>query len=254
LALFQSLLDDQATLIDTLPRLFDPLAAPDADVPNSWLDWLSGWLAFALDETWPEPKRRAALTEAFALAAQRGTVASLRRLIELYAGATAHIEEPARFATLWSLGEHSLLGFDTMLAPAHAQGAVVGTTATLNQSHLIQEEDYGAPLFEDVAHRFCVQVYAADLVGSGATLEKVHDIIDREKPAHTTYHLCLIEPRMRIGFQARLGIDTIIGGAPADLALTAQRQLGMDTVLPVTPEQMGAIGRQTRVGVSTALF
>jgi phage tail-like protein len=254
LALFQSLLNDQAALIDMLPRLFDPLAAPNVDAPNSWLDWLSGWLAFALDETWSEPKRREALAEAFALSAQRGTVVSLRRLIELYAGATAHIEEPARFATLWSLGESSRLGFDTMLAPAHAQGAVVGTTATLNQSHLIQDEDYGAPLFEDVAHRFCVQVYAADLAGSGATLEKVRDIIEREKPAHTTYHLCLIEPRMRVGFQARIGIDTIIGGAPTDLALTAQRQLGMDMVLPAVPEQVGVLGQQTRVGVSTTLL
>jgi hypothetical protein len=42
----------------------------------------------------------------------------------------------------------------------------------------------------------------------------VRAVIEREKPAHTTYHLCVIEPRMRVGAQARLGIDTIVSQGP----------------------------------------
>ena len=42
-------------------------------------------------------------------------------------------------ATLWSLGETSTLGFTTVLAPGPAQGAVIGTSATLDQSHLSRE-------------------------------------------------------------------------------------------------------------------
>jgi hypothetical protein len=168
----------------------------------------------------------------------------------------ARIEEPPLQTSLWSLGEISTLGLSTMLAPAHAQGAVLGSTATLDQSHLIDEDDYGAPLFADVAFRFCVQVYRAELTRPG-TLEQVRAVIEREKPAYTDYHLCVIEPRMRVGFQARLGIDTIIGGKPPDLVLDQPLKLGSETVVSELPGQrrMGsAIGQNSRVGAKTTLI
>ena len=254
LSLLESLLSDEEALLETLPLLFDPAAAPDDAVPDSWLDWLASWLAFHLDETWSETKRRATLAEAFRQYGRRGTVESLRWFISQYAGATAHISEPATQTALWTLGEFSHLGFETMLAPAEAQGAVVGTTATLDRSHLISEAEFGVPLFSDVAHRFCVQVYAADLFVSGSSLEQVRQVVEREKPAHTVYHLCEIEARMRVGFQARLGIDTIIAGPPPDLALNTVTQLGYDTVLPArTDSDAAALGDGTRVGVRTML-
>jgi phage tail-like protein len=252
LALFRSLLDDAGEVIDTLPELFDPAAAPDLP-PTGWLDWLAGWLDFELDETWPGGKRRDALAEAFALHSRRGTVEGLSRLIALYTGATAHIREPARHATLWSLGEHSRLGMETQLAPAAAQGAVVGTTAVLAQSHLLEEEEYGAPLFEDVAHHFCVQVYAADFAGEGG-LEAVRDVVEREKPAHMTYSLCAIEARLRVGFQARVGVDTIVGGPPAPLGLDEPQPLGFGTVLGGPPPPPAPrLGDQTKLGIGTRL-
>lgn len=250
LALFESMLADVETLIDDLPQLFDPWAAPNEDAPESWLDWLAGWLAFDLDEQWSEAQRRQALAEAFAAYGRRGTVESLRELIRLYANATAHISEPARFASLWSLGETSTLGFDTMLATAHAQGAVVGNSATLGQSHLIADEEYGAPLFDEFAHRFCVQIYASDLAVAG-TEDRVQEIVEREKPAHTTYHLCLIEANMRVGFQARIGIDAIVGGGPPDLVFNEPQALGVHTALAASPEaeqRSRRLGYDARVG------
>lgn len=253
LALFESLLRDEESLIDALPRLFDPLAAPNENAPDSWLDWLAGWLALPMDETWSEAQRRAAVAEAFTQYGRRGTAESLRRLIRLYTGATAHVTEPAQWATLWSLGEFSTLGFDTMLAPAHAEGAIVGTTATLDQSHLIPEEAYGAPLFDDVAHRFCVRAYAAELSRDN-TEANVRRVLEREKPAHTGYDLCLIEARMRVGFQAQLGIDTIVAGPPPDLTLAAGATLGFDTVLPDGGNgRRGALGQNARLGVRTVM-
>lgn len=250
LSLFESLLADVEELVDDLPQLFDPWGAPNENVPESWLDWLAGWLAFDLDEQWTEAQRRQALADAFSAYGRRGTVESLRELIRLYAGATAHISEPARFASLWSLGETSTLGFDTMLATAYAQGAVVGNTATLDQSHLITEEAYGAPLFDEFAHRFCVQVYASDLAAAG-TESRIQEIVEREKPAHTTYHLCLIEANMRVGFQARLGIDTIVSGGAPDLVLTEPQALGIHTALAASPEseqRRRRLGYDARVG------
>ncbi len=223
LSLHQSVLGGLERKISDLPRLFDPFAAPDDDYP-SWLAWLAGWLAFDLSEAWSEAETRRYLAEAFQLYGQRGTVAGLRRYLKLYAGVEAHIEEPALQTSLWSLGETSTLGFSTQLAPAHLQGAVVGTSATLDQSHLTRDDDFGPTLFDDLAHRFCVQVYCAELTRPGA-LADARAVIEREKPAHTDYHLCVIEPRMRVGVQARVGLDTIVAGTPS----AAQVGLRLDT-------------------------
>ena len=212
LSLHESVLGGLETAITDLPRLFDPSAAPNGEFP-SWLSWLSGWLAFGLSEAWNEAETRQYLAGVFELYGQRGTVEGLRRYLKLYANVEARIEEPGLRSTLWSLGETSTLGFTTVLAPAHLQGAVVGTLATLDQSHLTRSNDFGAALFEDVAHRFCVQVYCAELIRPGA-LEDLRMVIEREKPAHTTCHLCVIEPRFRVGAQARIGIDAIVAQGP----------------------------------------
>lgn len=212
LSLHESVLGGLEDTITGLPQLFDPFATPDGEYP-SWLSWLARWLAFDLSEIWEEAKTREYLAQAFQLYGWRGTIEGLRRYLKWYAGVEAHIEEPGLYTHLWTLGETSTLGFTTMLAPAELQGAVVGTTATLDQSHLTRGERLGAVLFEDLAHRFCVQVYCAELNRPGA-LEDVRTVIEREKPAHTDYQLCVIEPRMRVGVQARVGIDAIVASGP----------------------------------------
>jgi phage tail-like protein len=215
LGMDQSVLSGIEREIEDLPLLFDPKAAPAGD-PPSWLGWLSGWLTFILDEHWAVADARANLARAFSLYQKRGTIEGLRAYLKMYAGVNALIEEPARSARIWTLGDPNPLGFSTMLAPGPLQGAVLGTTATVDQSHVTTGENLGAELFEDVAHRFCVSVYCAELTSTD-TLDTVREVLDREKPAHTTYDLCVIEPAMRVGAQARVGIDSIVGqaGSPA---------------------------------------
>jgi len=127
------------------------------------------------------------------------------------------------------------LGFTTMLAPSHAQGAVLDSTATLDRSYLTRTEDFGAALFEDVAHRFCVKIYCAELTRSGA-LEDAKAVIEREKPAHTVCHVCVIEPRMRVGVQARVGIDAIVAEGPEPAHLGMKLDTG---VLHMKAEEYG---------------
>ena len=117
-----------------------------------------------------------------------------------------------------------------MLAPGPAQGAVVGTSAVLDQSAVITDEGFGAPLFSDVAWQFSVQVSRGQL-RCPEKLAEVIAVLDQEKPAHTAYHLCVIEPSMRVGFQARVGMDTIVGGAPPSLRLGETSTLGRDAAL-----------------------
>ncbi len=138
-----------------------------------------------------------------------------------------------------------------MLAAEHPQGAVVGSTAVLNRSHLITDTDFGEPLFSEVAHQFSVLVYRSQL-GCDQTLTRLRDVIEQEKPAHTSYHLCVVEPRLRVGFQARVGIDTVVGGPPASLRIGDEVRLGQQSTLggslPAKLGELSQVGVSTRVG------
>jgi phage tail-like protein len=255
LALFESLLSEAETAIADLPRLFDPAAAP-----REVLAWLGGWLALDLNDAWDEAQQRQLIADAFEIYARRGTVEGLRLAVRRFAGVEVGIEEPILQTGWWSLAGDatsppleaatSILGFTTMLAPAEAQGAVVGTTAVLDRSHLISQEEFGLPLFTDVAHQFAVQLYQGRSY-SEQKRDDVRALLDREKPAHTTYHLCIIEPRMRVGFQARLGIDSIVAGPPPPTPLGQPPVVGADFVLG--GHLSGRIGERSRIGQTTRL-
>ena len=265
LSLYETFNESNERKIQNLPALFDPRATP-----KQFLTWLAEWLAVDLEEDWDEDTTRKAIESAFARYARRGTPGGLRAAIKEYAGVDAIIEEPIQNASWWVLPapaaspcgtvdpgapvtwqatENSVLGFTTMAAPAEAQGAVVGTSAVLDQSHLIEDTDYGVPLFEDVAYQFSVFVYRGQ-VNCPATLALVESVIDQEKPAHTTSQLCILEPDMRVGFQARVGIDAVVGGSPPSMRLGETPDLGVDTVLGGAPAgRVGArLGQTAFVG------
>jgi hypothetical protein len=115
----------------------------------------------------------------------------------------------------------------------------------------LEVRELGKPLFLDAAHRFTVflPAYRAE---NGALRKEVRRIIDGEKPAHTDYHLCLIEPDLRVGFQAQVGIDTIVGGSPPPLRLDAAR-IGMETNLPAAAGKAPRVGQNASVGYTMVL-
>ena len=214
LGLFETLFNRERSLVDDLPRLFDPWASPD-ESGASWLEWLSDWVGTELDESWDGSTRRATVANAFRAHGERGTRRSLQRLVSLYAGASIVIDEAAAGPGLWGLGSAgSGLGFDTALAPVPPGGAVLGSSAVVNHSTIGSENPRGGPAFSIGVHCFTARVYAAEASGPDA-LDRVRKVLDREKPAHTAYHLCRIEPTMRVGMQAVVGIDTIVAGAPS---------------------------------------
>jgi phage tail-like protein len=89
--------------------------------------------------------------------------------------------------------------------------------------------DYGAALADDYAHLFTVVVPAAQ-VALAAQRQALRELIEAEKPAHTDFDLCLVEPRMRVGVQARLGIDSIVAG-PGPAMRVGAAKLGGDSYL-----------------------
>jgi phage tail-like protein len=269
LSLFESFNQEVEDEIAGIAALFDPQA-----VPAKFLAWLAGCLGLDLDQNWDEHKQRRIIAEIFRLSGRRGTAAGLRGMLRLFAGVDAVIEEPILHAAWWALpgsadsccescaahaaaasewqgAGDSILGWTTMLAPAQPQGAVVGVSSDLDQSHLITDGDFGAPLFLDTAYRFTVNVYRRQVMCEEA-LARIRAVLDQEKPAHTAYELCIIEPRFRVGFQGRVGIDTVVAGPQRSLVLEDDGQLlGEGTVLGGKPASY--VGMEVRLGVSTRL-
>ena len=256
LSLFESFFAEEETAIRSLPALFDPDSAPlDA------LRWLGSWMAIDWYESWDEAKQREVIRKAFDLYGRRGTVQGLREALELFAGVRALVYEPIRETSWWGLpspldcaggGEptSSSLGATTTLAAAEPQGAVVGISAVLDRSHLIRNTDYGKPLFEQTAHQFSVVLYSGQ-TSCPEAVAKAREILDRERPAHTNFQLCVVEPRMRVGQQARVGIDAVVGGTPPPGRLGDAGGLR----LAGEPESRlgGGAGSQMRVGINTRI-
>lgn len=124
---------------------------------------------------------------------------------------------------------------------------VIGASGPMTAS------EFGIPLFSETAHLFTVSIPAGQ-VPSSAQRGKVKQVIEAEKPAHSDFHLCFVEPRMRVGFQARVGIDSIVAGPAVPMEL-AETVLGLDSVLVAEAGEgrAGRVGRQSRLGEQTFL-
>lgn len=146
--------------------------------------------------------------------------------------------------------EHANLG-----GPAATAGdcpVLVGQTV-VGQSQPLAADEYGAPLYNESAHLFTVSVPAASLP-TVAQREMLRTVIEREKPAHTDYHLCFVEARMRVGFQARIGIDSVVAGPPEPLSLEGSI-LGVESYLgdDETQGRIGRVGVHGHIGQDTIL-
>lgn len=101
--------------------------------------------------------------------------------------------------------------------------------AVVGQSRPLAAEQYGAPLADDYAHLFTVMAYAAE-IPLEAQRQALRDMLEAEKPAHTDFNFCLIEPRMRVGIQARVGIDSVVAG-PGPVMRIDSNALGYESYL-----------------------
>jgi phage tail-like protein len=216
-SLFQGLYEDVEQEVDSLERYFDPFAAPTDALP-----WLATWLAVELDQGEPEASIRESIAHAFRRYQWRGTIAGLRLALLEDAGVHATISEPISASSFWAMppavdcgggaaGAGPQLGMGTHLTSMEPGGAVLGSTAQLDHSYLITDAQFGEPVFTGAAAQFLVEVYRGE-VNTEARLQLVKAIIEREKPAHTMYRLTVIDSAMRAGFQARIGVDTIVSG------------------------------------------
>ena len=241
-------------VLDLFARRLDPQFAPAAD-----LRWLAEWLALDLPQRLDPAAWRGLLGRAVELHARGGTPASLAEMARLETGLAIRIEESFQRRGLWLLGSGQGLGFDTMLPVIDPEGLVLEGegprdgncrtylgSAVLGATTPIAEADVFTPLFDPWAHRFAVTV--APAAGAERQIAALRDVLDREKPAHTDYVLCLTRPALRVGFQARLGIDTVVAAGPPAGHLDEVR-LGRDSRLAGSEQTGAAPGARVGTGV-----
>jgi phage tail-like protein len=152
--IFEHMFDSVAASIDDGWRFYDPRAAPP-----EFVDWLAQWTGFALDPDWPDARRRALLRRAVDLYRLRGTRRGLALFITLLTGYEPAITDGAALLRGMRVGS-ARIGVDAAVLPAIAP-----------------------------ACSFVVAMPVARGALTAELVDRLHRIIQLEKPAHAHYHL-----------------------------------------------------------------
>jgi hypothetical protein len=172
--------------------------------------------------------------------------------VELYAGVKPSILEMFRLRRWLIVGQSTLGNCSTLFGTAIMGRLQIGTNSTIGGFQLIDWGDPNLDLFNEYANQFLVVVPRWP-GASDADFENLQQIVQMAQPAHTEATIQWAEPRLRIGIQSFVGVDTIIGRYPVGV-VEGQGTLGYDTVLGVPGEQ-GArrairVGGNARVGAT----
>lgn len=252
--------------IDGQARLFDPLACPAAPAKQDFLGWLAGWVGVALERNWPEARRRIYLRHAPRLFAWRGTLRGLRQSLYLFLGLERWLDHvpgradcvpcPLPLPATWRpprlILEHFRLRHWMFLGQARlSDNARLWGERVVNRSRLGGPGELGVPgaesgaqlgvtqlkktqdpcrdPFHVYAHKLSVFVPAA-CVRNPSLARALKTLVELERPAHVQAQVIAVEPRFRVGVQAMLGLDAVIGWRPQPAALD-DALLGRGTVL-----------------------
>ena len=237
-------LDDE---ISTLRSYFDPSAVP----PGETMDYLASWLGQRFEGPWTWERKRRLLELLPSYLPRRGTSAALRRLLRVYLDVPDH-RNPHGFPRLVesfrerrhlaaSGGREGRLGGGRALWREEGLSRLrLGRGAKLDAGRLTSLGDPRFDAYTSHAHRFRIFIPTVWLRDPEET-HRLKRAIEREKPAHTLAKICPVEPRLRVGVQATVGLDTLVGAVPrARLAdpdhppsedRAPRRRLGYDSVL-----------------------
>jgi phage tail-like protein len=186
------------------------------------LGYLASWLDEPLDARWGTAARRAAVRAGARQLFRRGTPGAVRAAIRLHLANRWGVDEaaldPAPF--VWEHFRSRLPARADVAgaAPGALFGAEVLRRLRLGASPLGEGtlRDLGSPQTDPVtlhAHRFSVVVPRA-LVPTPEDEQALRAVLWREQPAGAEGELVFIEPRMRLGAQSTLGVDTVLGVYP----------------------------------------
>jgi phage tail-like protein len=218
--------------LETFHRYLDPDSVPAEAMP-----YLAGWLDLQLEGTWTPEQNRRLLQAIPRLRARWGTPDAMRAWLRVYLGNLSGLDEPALEAAAipglvesfverrrLMLGREDLANLGAggaLWSPSVERRFQVGVFDQEGEVELVSIGDPQTDLFRHYAHSFRVYVPAV-LVRSPDDEALLRRAIELQKPAHATYELVLVEPRLRIGDQSTIELDTIIGAPlPGPLACPA---------------------------------
>ena len=243
LGLLEGALDDLDGRATTRHALVDPRTAP----PEA-LAWLAGFLGLALDERWPEPRRRRLIALAPELFRLRGTVRGLKTFLDACLDTSVTIVEQWRLRGLGA----PLAGTETAATPF--AGSVVGLNlwigGAVGEAGGLPLQGSAADAFAANAHRFSVVV---PLVLSEQQTAAVAHVLDVHRPAHTIVQVCTVGAGMRVGVGLHVGLLSMIGRTAGFAPLQAGNAIvGRGSVVgrpgPATRPGLSGVGVDARVG------
>jgi phage tail-like protein len=258
LSIFQTSNDDWDQTIDNLWQLFDPMATPAAFFPT-----LASWLALEVNPEWSDSQRRIMLRKAIQSYAVRGTVAGIQQAIEDYAGvANARIAEDFKFRRWAALPADEPLSGGVRLWSRDVYGKLqLDVNSQIGKFRLTGAPEPALEPLTWGANRFRVY-FPAGPYNAAQITSRVREVVEREKPAHAEAAYCPVLPRMRVGVQAMVGVDAVVGDINYMVLSSAKAAypstLNYDTILGcAAPErELRSLGLvpKPRVGVTAAIL
>jgi P2-related tail formation protein len=187
-------------ILERADTFLDPSTTPEAFLP-----WLAQWAAASLRDDWSVETKRAFIGQIIPLYRMRGTRGGMEAVLRLVLGDVEVIE-------LGLLDSYFMpLPFTLGSRPLHMPGI-----------------DEAVP-----PHHFLLVLRVAerDPIRLARTVQQVREIIDREKPAHTTYAMRIEYPAMKLTAEVKrdahgtvvegvvINESTVLGNTTANAAL-----------------------------------
>lgn len=242
LGVFDRGLRDLEAKVDDQAALFDPRSTP-AGPGKDMLSWLATWIGVTLDRRWPEARRRRLVRAAAKLFACRGTWPGLRGTLLLFLGwdrLEGLTHPPADCAPActppqpcpalpvlvlehWKLRRWLFLGAGRLGDAAEIWGTKILNRSQLDvtaRAGLTRLDSVRDPLrdpFHKDAHQLSVFM-PAHALARPPERGAIRRLLAENVPAHVQAHLISVAPRMRIGIQASLGFDSVVGCWPPNLS------------------------------------
>lgn len=196
--------------------------------PSEFLSYLAEWLGVKVEGKWDDDQKRRYLHAVPGIIKRLGTCDAVRRSIraaldnmietdgmDLPHAAFPIVIEGYKRRNQAMLNE-ACLG-EPGSAPLWGRDRVgrleFGVFDRVGEARLVGTGDSERDIFHEHAHRFEVVLPAA-WVRSENDKSMIRRAIRSVAPAHTCHDLCLVEPRLRIGLQSTVGIDTIVACHP----------------------------------------
>lgn len=206
LSLFDATVLDVDRIIERSPALLDPTGVPAGALP-----WLATFFDIALERQWDGAQRRAILGAMPELHRLRGTVAGLRRAIELVFGVAAHIEELGPTRNWGATGKTTVLGAVRVFSRSAARVRL--GTSRVGRTPL---RSYGDPDRDpDSANAFRIRVSTPSSGPFGAIdVAALQRLVESQKPAHVAASVVRTGERPGLAAQVAVGIDTQLVSLP----------------------------------------